>query len=351
MRISTASRSADGPAWMTLPLEVAGGMLTWRLDSPHDAAPHLHLWSPGDADWLWRIVGEQEHVGALTALGDNGADISVERSGDPTQLSILRRLAWGHWLRRWWPTSVADGIEPLNAAVLDIEVALLTEDCDNYFDADSFDGDPEAIVVGHDEDAIDSLSTHFSPDVRTLHRRWLARDNSVVTRSENIAVVADDYALVAGSAKTAAPSVDALARGHASLAWESVPANTFDAAEDTIAWSIDAAPEVVADIAVALLPARSAPPLRVELSLATPAMRVHAALDSLGTARITLPLTAIQAWRTDWSTLICAVGEVPGDTSRDLREQVRAMLRRRLSGADDGIPLFVAEQLVAEADY
>ncbi|GAB10581.1 hypothetical protein GOARA_061_00200 [Gordonia araii NBRC 100433] len=329
-------------------LEVAGGIFTWNVMDP-EAAPRLHLWSPADATWLWRIVGEQGHVDVVAALAEHrDADVAVD---SPGELAILRRLAWGHWLRRWWPASVIDGIEELPRVVLDIEVALLTDDCEAYFDEVSFDGDPHALLAAHGEDAIGSLATHASAEVRALHGRWIGREGGAARPRETaVPGRADDYALAAGSETFAAPGTG-IAQGRASVAWESVPANTFDAAENTIAWSVDAAPEVVADVAVALLPGRAAIPLPVTLSLPDLPMRVRATLEPTGLVRVALPLTAAQAWRIDWSALVCAVGETNGADSRGQRNRVRSLVRRRIGGIDDGTPLFVAERLVADADY
>ncbi|NMO04141.1 hypothetical protein HH308_23270 [Gordonia sp. TBRC 11910] len=349
MRITTTPLgSRDRPTWMTTTLEVAGGILVWELDSTE---PTLHLWNLDDATWLWRIVGEQRHVDTVASLASSthtDADVA-----DTDELELLCRLAWGHWLRRWWPTSVADGIDALSGVVLDLEVALLTEDCEAYFDADSFDGDAYAVLAGRDDEEIDSLATHYRAEVRELHRRWLLRDAGVAiddaleaARSE----IAADYALAAGPSSRAAPS-GGIARGRASLAWETVPANVFDAAEDTVSWSVDAAPDVVADVRVALLPGRSAAEVNVELSLPDPPMHARATLSRAGSVRIPLPLSAAQAWSADWSTMECVVGAPSRPDARYLRDQVRALIRRRIDGSDATPPLFVAEQLAADSDY
>ena len=41
----------------------------------------------------------------------------------PGSVDPLRRLALGHWLRRWWPASHRDGIAALDGALLDAEIA------------------------------------------------------------------------------------------------------------------------------------------------------------------------------------------------------------------------------------
>ncbi|HNP56961.1 MAG TPA: hypothetical protein PK331_05700 [Gordonia sp. (in: high G+C Gram-positive bacteria)] len=348
MRISPTATATSGPPWAELTLEVAGGTLRWGLLDGADAQPRLHAWAPESATWLWRIVGEQGHVNALETLTDH-RELDVATAATE-ELALLRRLAWGHWLRRWWPTSVVDGIDALPAVVLDVEVALLTGNCDAYFDETSFDGDPHAVLVGHDEEAITALAIHSRADVRDLHRRWLDYETGETEPAVDVPAAADDYALAAGPGATATPP-SGIFHGRASVAWESVPAHTFDAAEDTISWTVDAAPDAVIIVEVALLPDRAATSVRVALSLADPPVEVSRDLDPKGRVRIELPITAAQAWQADWSGLVCTAGGVAGARDRDLRDRVRALVRRRIGGVADPVPLYVAEQIVADANY
>ncbi|WP_301546723.1 hypothetical protein [Gordonia sp. X0973] len=349
MRISrtppnSAWPPADSPPWTSSVLEVSGGALRWELLEP-SAPPRLLLWAPEEAGWLWRIVGETGHVEVATT---ETAEVTITA---PAELDLLRRLAWGHWLRRWWPASSIDAIDELPSTVLDVEVALLTVDAEGYFDDDGFDGDPHAVLAAHDEATIDALATHADPRVRELRQRWFELRASEATDDLGVpSGSVDDYALAAGAAASG-DTTSGIAHGRGSLPWEAAPAHVFDAAEDTVRWTIDAAPNAVAEIEVALLPGRTATPLRVGLSLPDPPLSVHAELTPDGRAQIPLPLTAAQAWAADWSSLTCTVGGVDGRTARGLREQVRGIVRQRISGADGGIPLFVAEQLLADADY
>ncbi|CAM5273730.1 hypothetical protein MAUB1S_00268 [Mycolicibacterium aubagnense] len=109
-------------------LEVSGAVLAWTI---HDAARALRITFTDlpAADWLWRLVGEAGHV-AVVAAAETATEAGSVDLADvlslPEPLAALRRLAVGHWLRRWWPASARDGIAPLDAAVLDAEVALST---------------------------------------------------------------------------------------------------------------------------------------------------------------------------------------------------------------------------------
>ncbi|GAB07484.1 hypothetical protein GII30_16465 [Gordonia amarae] len=347
MKISTAPAAARLP-WLTLALEAAGGTFTWALDDPPGSGPHLHLWAPGEADWLWRIIGEQAHAATLRDLTSRH-DIDVPVSA-PAELALLYRLAWGHWLRRWWPASAADGIDPLPALVLDAEVAALTADCEMYFGDTGFDGDPNAVLGAYDDADIAALALHPRPDVRDLHARLREFDTGEQEPVPAASGDPGDYALAAGPG-TATESGGGIARGLASVPWESVPAHTFDAAENTIAWSVDAAPDVVADVTVALLPGRTAAPVRVALSLHDPAFEAQATLAPDGRLPIPLPLTATEAWGADWSALVVTVGGVDARDSREQREQVRALVRERIEGGTGLTGLFVAEQIVADNAY
>ena len=347
MKISTAPAAARLP-WLTLALEAAGATFTWALDDPPGSGPHLHLWAPGEADWLWRIIGEQAHADTLAGLtGRRDVDAVVSA---PAEIGLLHRLAWGHWLRRWWPASVVDGIDPLPSLILDAEVAVLTADCEMYFGDATFDGDPLAVLDAHDEAAIDSLALHPRQDVRDLHRRLLGIDAAAPESGPVPSGDQGDYALAAGPG-TAAGSGTGIARGWASVPWESVPAHTFDAAENTIAWSVDAAPHVVADITVTLLPGRTAAPVPVALSLHDPAFEAQATLSPDGRLPIPLPLTATEAWGADWSALVVTVGGVDARDSREQREQVRTLVRERIAGGTGLTGLFVAERIVADNAY
>lgn len=93
-------------------LEVSGAVLAWTI---HDAAQVVRITFTDlpAADWLWRLVGEAGHV-AVVAAAETATEAGSVDLADvlplPEPLAALRRLAVGHWLRRWWPASARDGI-------------------------------------------------------------------------------------------------------------------------------------------------------------------------------------------------------------------------------------------------
>ena len=125
---STGPQVAPSP--LVAVLEVSGAVLSWTVDDPgRRRSDHVHRSSR--ADWLWRVLGEPgtAHVAAAVDGRHTRRRATVELTGVdvlPGSLDPLRRLALGHWLRRWWPASQRDGIAVLDAALLDAEIALLT---------------------------------------------------------------------------------------------------------------------------------------------------------------------------------------------------------------------------------
>ncbi len=187
-------------------LEVAGAVLAWTVDDPARPA-QLTFTDVSAADWLWRVVGEQGHVAVIDALAGpiagphSGIDIAdVELSAQA--LAPLRRLALGHWLRRWWPASVRDGIVDLDIAVLDAELAVLTSAAHDFFAEDTLDSDVEALLRPHREALLRQLH-HGDPRVTALVEScqelmdWTESPEPVAASEDRRR---DDYALAAGGA-------------------------------------------------------------------------------------------------------------------------------------------------------
>src|ERR1700754_4087190 len=154
---------ADSGLWSTGPLvaptplvavlEVSGAVLSWTVDGDADA-PAITFTDLPRADWLWRMVGESGHSAVAAAVDgrrpDGSQTIDVTGVGVlPGSVDRLRRLALGHWLRRWWPASPRDGIAALDPALLDAEVAVLTAAAQDFFSGDTFDSDVGALLAPH----------------------------------------------------------------------------------------------------------------------------------------------------------------------------------------------------------
>ena len=328
-------------------LEVAGAILAWTVDDP--AAPvQLTFTDIAAADWLWRVTGEAGHVALLDAVRGAPADPQsvIEVPGvtlDPQALAPLRRLALGHWLRRWWPASARDSIADLDAAVLDAEIALLTAAVEDFFVADTLDSDVETLLTPH-LSALAGRQRSGDPRIAELVSAcadladWPDHD-----RIEASTARRDDYALAAGAGGF--PTEGVIAGGAASVSWSAVPPAVFDAAEDTVDWSVRAADtgEVVVDVRAAV----TAPADGVAVRLRSGELAADGVLSGDGTARLVLPISESAAWNHDWSTAAVTLGAGNGE-DRAARERLRVFARRRLAGRVDA---FLAEVLAAESDY
>lgn len=335
-------------------LEVSGAVLAWTI---HDAAQAVRITFTDltAADWLWQLVGEAGHVAVVAAAEATAEAAEAAEAGDevdlellPEPLVALRRLAVGHWLRRWWPASVRDGIVPLDAAVLDAEVAVATAALEDYFSQDTLDSDIAGLLAPH-RHALSGTAASGDPRVLDLIRRCvvLADEAGLGDWSEMLAPQAqsrqDDYALAAGLPGVGGDG--AVASGVASVSWTAVPPRTFDAAEHTIDWSVLARDgAVVADIRVATIGPADGIPVRLDSGSTSG----RGTLDVDGNATLPLPVTETQAWGHDWTGTTVTVGAETGETE-PVRDRVRRYVRARL--ATPGSDAFLAEILAAEADY
>lgn len=332
-------------------LEVAGAVLAWTVDDP-GAAAQLTFTDVAAADWLWRVTGERGHVAVIEALRDRAADPQASVDIPDLELSRqvlapLRRLALGHWLRRWWPASVRDGIADLDIAVLDAELAVLTGAAQEFFGEDTLDSDIEALLRPH-RDALFAHLRDGDPRVAALVESCLELlDWSESTEHEELSPDRrrDDYALAAGGQIS---HTDAIGAGSASISWSAVPPGVFDAAEDTVDWSVrgDGAGGAVAEVR-ALLSASAA---GVPVQLRSGDVTATGALDDRGIATLTLPISESAAWNHDWTFTTVTVGRVASAAEdRATRDRLRAFVRSRL--AVPAADAFLAEILAAESDY
>jgi hypothetical protein len=351
------STGPDVPAGPTAAvLELSGAVLAWTVDGPPSSVT-ITLTDVAAAEWLWRLVGEDGHVALLAAI--DAADARGAADFDtpgvhvaPDALAALRRLAFGHWLRRWWPASARDGIVALDAAVLDGEVAVLTVAAQDFFADDTFDSDVADLLRPH-LSALAALVEHGDPRAGGLAAECLELADDVgATDGARIEVPAagrrDDYALAAG-ANGGARSDEPIASGVGSVDWAAVPPGLFDAADSTVDWTIEV--DGTAPVATVRV-ATSAAVDGIEVRLRSGIHGAVGALSSDGRATLTLDsMTEDQAWGHDWSATTVSVGAdvTERDDAAGTRDRVRDFARARL--ARPGDDAFLAEVLAAESDY
>jgi hypothetical protein len=364
------------PTPLVAVLEVSGAVLSWTVDDPpDDAATQITFTDLARADWLWRVVGDSGHVALASAVeGSADGPQVIEISGVdivPGSLAPLRRLAMGHWLRRWWPASQRDGIVALDRALLDLEVALLTAAAQGFFTDDTLDSDVTQLLAPH----ATALLSHVradDPRVRDLVRAGAELADEVgmdgvawaelsAAVQDSRAVVAlptgrrDDYALAAG-ADMGPRAGTVIGRGVASINWGAVAPGIFDAAEDTVDWSVQpgdpAVPGVIAVVRVAVI--GPDPAADVVVRVRSGAVSGAGALDAGGRATVPLvdaqqrALTESAAWNHDWPATSVIVGADVAEP-REARERARRWVRARLEQPPGDA--FLAEILAAESAY
>jgi hypothetical protein len=350
---STGQQAAQ-PQLVAL-LEVSGAVLSWTVDDATHAA-QVTFTDPDRADWLWRVLGEPGHIALAAALDGRTPDAPVELTGvelRPERLEPLRRLALGHWLRRWWPTSQRDGIAALDAALLDAELAVLTARAEEFFTDDTLDSDVAALLRPHTA----ALGAHLQdgdPRIVELVRMCadLADDVGVAfAETDRVVSRRDDYALAAGVDGNGR-SAGSIATGTDSLNWGAVPAGIFDAAEETIKWQIEAADgSAKAVVRVALSGKGLAAGIAVRLRSGD--FSGAGVLDVDGVATFPVlegrqPAAEAAAWDHDWRSTTVTIG-ADVQESPQTRERIREFARARLRApAGDA---FLAELLAAESDY
>ncbi|MBP2451676.1 hypothetical protein [Mycolicibacterium lutetiense] len=359
---------ADGGLWSSGPvaddvplvavLEVSGAVLSWVVDGGAGEPPSITFTDPERADWLWRVVGEAGHVALLDALHHREFGEPVDLAGVevlPGTTGALRRLAIGHWLRRWWPASDRDGIGALERPLLDAELALLTVTAEDFFTDDSLDSDVAGLLAPH-LGMLSSYARQGDPRVVVLVEecRELAGEigldwpDTVETEPQR-----DDYALAAGTGDGAA-AAGVIARGADTVVWSAVPPGVFDAAEGTIEWSVlGDGSATVAMVQVALSGPDS--PVGIQVGLRGNGCAASGSLDATGRAVLELrdpegrSLTETQAWNLDWARTAVRVGAKGAAESAEARGRVREFARARLAAGAPGA--FLAEVRAAESDY
>ena len=351
---STVRQSAHSQ--LTAVLEVSGAVLSWTVDDP-SAAAQITFTDPARAEWLWRVLGEPGHSALAAALEGRTPGEALELTGvevRPGSLDRLRRLALGHWLRRWWPVSQRDGMAALDGALLDAEIAVLTAAVEDFFSDDTFDSDVAGLLRPHAA----ALSAHLQagdPRVIELVRSCadLAEDVGVAfAEAEGVPQRRDDYALAAG-ADAGLRSSGAIATGSDSVHWAAVPPGIFDAAENTVDWHVESE-EGFAKAVVRVELSGSGLAAGISVRLRSADVAGEGVLDADGVATFPLvdgeqrPVTESAAWDHDWRSTAVVIGaEV--EEQAETRERIRDFARGRLRApAGDA---FLAEVLAAESDY
>jgi hypothetical protein len=371
---TTGPVTADSP--LAAVLEVSGGVLSWTVDDPPgDVSARITFTDLSRADWLWRVIGESGHVALASILGAEAPEDeqpqSIELAGVdilPGSVDPLRRLAVGHWLRRWWPASRLDGIAGLDRALLDVEVALLTSGAQGFFTDETLDSDVVGLLAPHAPALIAHLHGD-DPRIRDLVRAGAGLADEVgvdgdgwpelyaaLDDSSNVIAIPsgrrDDYALAAG-ADAGTRAATPIARGVTHIGWGAVPPGIFDAGENTVDWTVQMADAaVVAVVRAAVIGPDPATGIPVHLRSGT--VSGSGALDAHGASILPLvddrrePLTESAAWDRDWSETAVIVGAAVSE-AREIRERVRRWARARLDRPPRDA--FLAETLAAESDY
>jgi hypothetical protein len=360
---------ADSGLWSTGPLvaatplvavlEVSGAVLSWTVDDAAGAA-EITFTDVSRADWLWRVVGEPGHAALAAAIGGRQPDgpEAIQLAGVdlvPGSVDRLRRLAVGHWLRRWWPASRRDGIAGLDHALLDAEVAALTVVAQDFFTDDTLDSEVGELLAPHAA-ALTAHARDGDPRVVQLVGACAELADevqmpAVLDVSAGSSRRRDDYALAAGPDTGGSSSVP-IAAGVDSIRWGGVPPEIFDAAEDTVDWSI----EVMDSVLVARVRAATIgpqPATGIPVRLVSGAVSGANVLDPRGRATLTLfdsgqRMTEIAAWQHDWASTSVVVG-ADANEAPETRERIRRFARARLARPDSDA--FLAEILAAESDY
>ncbi|MBJ7338995.1 hypothetical protein [Mycolicibacterium sp.] len=361
--VSDSGLRVVGPAVSAPPavavLDVSGAVLEWTVDDPDGvAATRMTITNLDAAEWLWRVVGPAAH--ALIASDLTPIDVELL----PEAVEPLRRLAIGHWLRRWWPESRRDGIVPLDRALLDGELAVLLSAAQEFFSDDALDADVGGLLAPHraallasgsaDDSRVSELAARCA-DLADEVGAWSGQSSAAT--GDSVRGRRDDYALAAGRDGDRAQG--AIARGAGSVDWVAVPQGMFDAADRTIDWSVETADSsVIVTVRVALTGRASA--RGIDVRVRSGKLSGTGALDANGAAAVTVvdgdgrEVSENQAWDHDWSATSVAIGPeraVTADSSAaaELRQRVRDVARARL--AQPGPDAFLAELVAAESDY
>ncbi|WP_006246159.1 hypothetical protein [Mycolicibacterium tusciae] len=348
---------AVAPSPLQAVLEVSGAVLSWTVDD-RGADPQITFTDPSRADWLWRVLGEAGHRSVASTVDQIPPDEAhaIDLTGvdvRPGSLDPLRRLAFGYWLRRWWPASERDGIAALDAALLDAEIAILTAGAEDFFTDDTFDSDVAEVLRPH----VAALAAHVrdgDPRIVELVEKCtdLADEVGIVFDTPAPSARRDDFALAAGG-ETARTTSTTVATGVGTVQWSAVPSGIFDAAENTVDWSVESLDNTVTAIVRVALSGLGSP-AGVSVRLRSAPFGGEGVLGADG--RATFPVVDSEqqavsesiAWDHDWRTSTVTIGAEAGEPAQT-RDRIRDFARSRL--ASPAADAYLAEVLAAESDY
>ncbi|WP_327141487.1 hypothetical protein [Nocardia sp. NBC_01327] len=287
----------------TMVLEVAGGYLSWSVlagqSVPAAVIDDLEL----AQEWVWAIYGAPI---ALALDRDQPAEATAAPALPALAVSAWR-LAYAHWAARWWPASTLDGIAPLDAGLLERDIAALTLEC-------------ESLV-----DGADALAPVVAEMVETRMR-------------------ASDYALAAGDET---PDGLVLARGVGGWDWRRCPPGLVDASERAVSWqavrAAGATTVAVSAVAAPGVPAEVPAYLRPWARIDTGTEVGEIALRAEGGAWVGELAVAGADPIVRVDIHVPGFGVDDGADSAELRQRIRAFAAERLRrtavpGSVDGAP-------------
>jgi hypothetical protein len=384
------------PACNRAVLDIAGATLFWPVvDDP--GLPSADVHDPALAQqWLWALYGERV-AEAVHACATEESD----RSRAPAETTALAvsagRLAYGHWASRWWPASLLDGLPALHPDLLGLELAALTHQCQQLFDADGgqFDDQVSELIESHQavldamvewwrsasaEDGteggtarqlerllrlLDDAADGAGLDGAALRRLRTALDGgrppvaaAVPVALTELLARSSTYALAAGDAPATGGRV--IARGVGVNDWCRYPPGLVDAAENAVTWTLRAVgalrqlevEAIAADVSSEPVPgARLAAEVRIDGG-ATKRIPLGPRHDLwAGAADLELPGPETGA-RIEVGVLLPGfdpgVDDGAAAEGRAARDAVRALARRRLAAAEGRLLAEIAASDTAE---
>lgn len=305
-------------------LVLDGATLRFAIDDFAGGVATAASLEVADADaaslWLPALVDERE---AITLLESGGGSITVPPA--------FGALAWTLWARRWWPTSIRDGLPALDDVRLAIEAAVWTSRVERVAEGalDGFEADvPELlghalVAVEHAVHDVDAAVLAMLDELDDEHAAQVERvRTALLERTPRSAV-----ALAAGGERRVVEA--AIASGESSVDWALVPPGALDAAERTVRWML-----------LATSPAR----LRVDVALAAGGADLTAWVGGIPVELVDRGVRATgeaEVAQADVDAIVAAGDDVevrvasslllgtPPPTTREDRERARALIRAR----------------------